>query len=60
MVVAIAPSFAAIVMIAEPAPKSPIATGFRRDLASYAACRVMPRGPGKRCGRWGFELVRAE
>ena len=23
------------------------------DKSAYAACRVMPRGPGKRCGRWG-------
>jgi RNA-directed DNA polymerase len=29
------------------------------DKSAYAACRVMPRDPGKRCVRWGFELVRA-
>ena len=30
-----------------------------RHKSAYAACSVMPRGPGKRCGGWGFELVRA-
>ena len=24
-----------------------------RHKSAYAACRVMPRGPGKRCRRWG-------